>query len=177
MISHAVSLCEFENTIPPDNRYTVFICDDGTNAVAYSGYNAMYVPSDFLRGIDSSHFICCGMLLDGDVSYIGDYNDTNHITNRDSEFFTGNYNGTTHITKQYSEFFSGDNITSCFLNDKYLKYSLISSVTSIIVSLVLVILYMISLCNSRAENRVLKYMMYNSRSNTRIPISNNLSQI
>ena len=173
MISSAVSLCEFPNTVPPNNRYITFVCDDGINAVVYSGHDALYVPDNFLEGIDSTNFICCGLWLDG-VSYINDYN----VTNQDITY------------NNYTELLSVDNITNHYTNltnvdktseylslDKYSYYSLVLNVISVLLSVIIIILYIIGMCNRGAENRVLRYMMYNNGANRRIPITGNLSHV
>ena len=159
MISSAVSLCEFPNTIPPNNRYITFVCDDGINAVVYSGHDALYVPDNFLEGIDSTNFICCGLFLNG-VSYIDNYNLTIN------EVLTNVTN--TNITNHYTELLSPD---------KYSYYSLILNVISVLLSVIIIILYIIGMCNRGAENRVLRYMMYNNGANRRMPITGNLSHV
>jgi len=159
MISSAVSLCEFSNVIPPNNRYITLVCDDGTNAVAYSGRDALYLPDNFLEGIDSSNFICCGLFLNG-VSYTDNYNLTIN------EVLTNVTN--TNITNHYTELLSPD---------KYSYYSLILNVISVLLSVIIIILYIIGMCNRGAENRVLRYMMYNNEANRRIPITGNLSNV
>jgi hypothetical protein len=149
MISSGVSICEFQNAIPSNNIYITLVCDDGTNAVAYSGRDALHLPSNFLDGIDSTNFICCGVSLDG-VSYIDNYNVTTNEV----------------LTNHYTEFLSPD---------KYSYYSLILNATSVLLSIIIIILYIIGVCNRGAENRVLRYMMHHTRRNTPIPLTNNLS--
>ena len=157
MISSAVSLCEFPNTIPPNNRYITLVCDDGTNAVVYSGWDALYLPGNFLEGIDSSNFVCCGLFLDG-VSYINNHTELlsdDNITN---------------LTNV-------NNTTGYLSPDKYSYYSLILNVISVLLSVIIITLYIIGTCNRGAENRVLRYMMYNNGANRRIPITGNLSNV
>lgn len=149
MISSAVSLCEFPNVIPPNNRYITLVCDDGTSAVAYSGRDALYLPDNFLEGIVSNNFICCGLFLDG-VSYI----------NNDRDLLSVN------------------NTTEFLSPDKYSYYSLILNATSVLLSIIIIILYIIGVCNRGAENKALRYiMMRHTRQNTQIPVANNLSYL
>ena len=154
MISSAVSLCEFPNIIPQNNTYITLVCDDGANAVAYSGWDALYLPGNFLEGIDSSNFVCCGLFLDG-VSYI----------NKDTELLSLDNIANVNNTTEYLSL------------DKYSYYSLILNVISVLLSIIIIILYIIGMCNRGAENRVLRYMMYNNGANRRMPITGNLSHV
>ena len=161
MISSAVSLCEFPNTIPPNNRYITFVCDDGINAVVYSGHDALYVPDNFLEGIDSTNFICCGLWLNG-VSYINNHTELLSVDN---------------ITNHYENLTNVNNTTEYLSPDKYSYYSLILNVISVLLSVIIITLYIIGMCNRGAENRVLRYMMYNNGANRRMPITGNLSHV
>jgi len=155
MNSSAVLFCEPRNSIPPNNRYITLVCDDGTSAVAYSGRDALYLPDNFLEGMFSGNFICCGLFLDG-VSYINNDRDLLSVDN------VTNFNNTT-------EFLSPD---------KYSYYSLILNATSVLLSIIIIILYIIGVCNRGAENKALRYiMMRHTRQNTQIPVANNLSYL
>lgn len=173
MISSAVSLCEFPNVIPQNNRYITLVCDDGTNAVVYSGWDALHLPDNLLEGIDSNNFICCGLFLDG-VSYINNYNVTSqHITyNNYTELLSVD-----NVTNHYANLTNVNNTTEFLSPDKYSYYSLILNVISVLLSIIIIILYIIGVCSRNAENKALRYMTYHTRQNTRIPVTNNLSYI
>jgi hypothetical protein len=167
MNSAAVQCCEFPNTIPPDNTYITLVCNDDTNAVAYSGQRALHLPDNFLEGIDSNNFVCCGLWLDN-VSYINNHNITNHYTELLS---------VDNITNHYTNLTNVDNTSEYLSLDKYSYYSLVLNVISVLLSVIIIILYIIGMCNRGAENRVLRYMMYNNGANRRIPITGNLSNV
>ena len=163
MTGSVSSTCEFPNAIPPNNKYITLVCDDGTNAVAYSGRYALYLPDNFLEGIDSSNFVCCGRVLDG-LSYINNHTELLSLDN-----ITNHYANLTNV--------NNNNTTEYLSLDKYSYYSLILNVISVLLSVIIITLYIIGMCNRGAENRVLRYMMYNNGANRRIPITGNLSHV
>lgn len=185
MFSSAVSRCEFPGTRPPNNIYTTVVCDDGVNAIVYSGYNAMNLPSNFPNGLNSSNFICCGFILEG-VSYLGDYNITyEHVNNvvniTHGDNITNNYTDFL-LTNNYTDVISIDNTTTHYTEflspDKYYQYSFVLNLISVVLSIVIIILYIIGLYTRGSENTAMRrYKMSRTRQNNLIPITNNLSYL
>jgi hypothetical protein len=118
-------------------------------------------------------------------------NVTNYVTDMSSNVttYTSNTNVTNYFTNNttsnhLSDLSSNSNVTNYFTNntlttylsqfissDNYSEYALIMSGVSLLISITLVIVSMVISCRNCAENRALRYMMYNRTPNTRIPIS------
>ena len=93
----------------------------------------------------------------------------NNVTNHDTIIFnneTMNIFNSTTTSNYFSEYIS---------SDKYAEYSLIMSTSSLLISIVLVILYIVGVCRRHSEDKALRYMMYNHGTTRRLPIGQTLS--
>jgi hypothetical protein len=108
----------------------------------------------------------------------------NNVTSYDTNVFNNvtnytNYDTTT-LTNETMNIFNNNTISNYFSeyisSDKYAEYSLIMSISSLLISIVLVILYIVGMCRRYSEDRALRYMMYNHGTARHLPIGQSLSQ-
>ena len=108
----------------------------------------------------------------------------NNVTSYDTNVFNNvtnytNYDTTT-LTNETMNIFNNNTTSNYFSeyisSDKYAEYSLIMSISSLLISIVLVILYIVGMCRRCSEDRALRYMMYNHGTTRHLPIGQSLSQ-
>ena len=182
--THTLSWFGGQSLTPPPNLGGFTCCGLAINGTYYS------VNGDVTNhNIDSTYDIVNGNV----TNYVTNNNTnvTNYFTDMSSNVttYTSNTNVTNYFTNNttsnhLSDLSSNSNVTNYFTNntlttylsqfissDNYSEYALIMSGVSLLISITLVIVSMVISCRNCADNRALRYMMYNRTPNTRIPIS------
>ena len=182
--THTLSWFGGQSLTPPSNLGGFTCCGLAINGTYYS------VNGDVTNhNIDSTYDIVNGNV----TNYVTNNNTnvTNYFTDMSSNVttYTSNTNVTNYFTNNttsnhLSDLSSNSNVTNYFTNntlttylsqfissDNYSEYALIMSGVSLLISITLVIVSMVISCRNCADNRALRYMMYNRTPNTRIPIS------
>ena len=182
--THTLSWFGGQSLTPPPNLGGFTCCGLAINGTYYS------VNGDVTNhNIDSTYDIVNGNV----TNYVTNNNTnvTNYFTDISSNVttYTSNTNVTNYFTNNttsnhLSDLSSNSNVTNYFTNntlttylsqfissDNYSEYALIMSGVSLLISITLVIVSMVISCRNCANNRALRYMMYNRTPNTQIPIS------
>ena len=184
--THTLSWFGGQSLTPPPNLGGFTCCGLAINGTYYS------VNGDVTNhNIDSTYDIVNGNVTNyvtnnntNVTNYFTDMssNVTNYVTNDNTNVTNYFTNNTT--SNHLSDLSSNSNVTNYFTNntlttylsqfissDNYSEYALIMSGVSLLISITLVIVSMVISCRNCADNRALRYMMYNRTPNTRIPIS------
>ena len=103
MIPKSTAICEDSNTRPPDGKYFVVVCEDGTNARSFAGANALQLPDNYLDDLDSENFICCG------YSFAGLVGGVNYVDGNMTNLYYANITNVTHVHENITQYH--ENIT------------------------------------------------------------------
>ena len=163
--------CEAYGVEPPQEKYIMLICESGIQTYTWFGRRALYlhpgaIPHD--QGMSYGNFVCCGLTLNV-TSYSDNSNATNYLSNIPATHITS-YTNNTNVTNYFTNNTLSTHISEIISPDKYSEYALIMSGVSLLISITLVIVSMVISCRNCAENRILRYMMYNRTPNPQIPI-------